>query len=69
MNIKPLLALFVLTLSACATTVPVPITCPPPPPVPEVLALPVSTGPTLTERYDALMREFLDSLKRATRTP
>lgn len=69
MNMKQLLPAFALTLSACATTVPVPVSCPPPPPVPEVLASPVSTGPTLSKRYDDLMLEFRDSLKKATRTP
>ena len=41
----------------------------PPPPVPEVLALPVSTGPTLSERYNSLTKQLRDSLQKATRTP
>jgi len=69
MNMKQLLPAFALMLSACATTVPVAVSCPPPPPVPEILELPVSTGPSLSKQYDDLIREFRDSLNKATRTP
>ena len=69
MNIKLLWLACVLTISGCATPVPVAVSCPPPPPVPEVLALPVSTGPNLSKRYNDLMQELRDSLTKATRTP
>ena len=69
MNMKQLLPAFALTLSACATTVPVAVSCPPPPPVPEVLALPASTGPNLSKRYNDLTTEFRASLQKATRAP
>lgn len=69
MNMKRLLPAFGLMLSACATPVPVPVSCPPPPPVPEILASPVSTAPSLSKRYNDLILEFRDSLKKATRTP
>lgn len=45
------------------------ITFPPPPPVPDVLTLPVSTGPNLSKRYNDLTTEFRASLQKATRAP
>lgn len=69
MNIKQLLPAFALMLSACATPVPVAVSCPPPPPVPDVLTLPASTGPSLSERYEILIQQFKDSLTKAARTP
>ena len=69
MNTKAALLPLLLIISGCATPVPVPVTCPPPPPVPEVLTLRVSTELSLSKRYDGLMTEFRESLKKATRTP
>ena len=60
---------FSFTKHLTRTPVPVAVSCPPPPPAPEILELPVSTGPSLSKRYDDLMREFRDSLNKATRTP
>lgn len=45
------------------------ITFPPPPPAPDVLTSPVSTGPSLSERYETLIHQFKDSLTKAARTP
>ena len=68
-SIKPLYLLLPLLLSACATSTPVAVSCPPPPPVPAVLSLPASTGPSLSERYDALRKELKDLLEKATKQP
>ena len=60
-----LLTLCGLILPACAT--PVAVDCPRPPPLPEVLTAPVSTQPNLIQRYDALAKEFSESLKQAVK--
>lgn len=66
-----LLALAMLALlPACAQlgTVPVATQCPPPPPVPVVLqAKPASTEPSLSERFETIWQEFVDSLTKAAR--
>lgn len=63
----PALLTSVLLISGCATPSLVPVSCPSPPPVPQILAEPPSTGPTLSERYEALLKELRTSLERATR--
>lgn len=54
-----------LLVSACMGTVPVAATCPPPPPPLAVEMEPVSTGQTLSERYNALMQGLKLSLTKA----
>ena len=61
-----LLLLATLT-AACETLVPVQASCPPPPPVPQILAEPASTGPSLSERWNALMQSVQESLRKATK--
>ena len=67
LNRNVLLLILPLLLSACATPVPVAVACPVPPPLPQVLIAPVSTPPSLLERYDDLTRAFSESLKAAVR--
>lgn len=62
---KLLLLSCALMLTACAHDVPIAASCPPPPPVPTVLTEPPSTGPSLSERYEALMQAFRNSLTKA----
>ena len=64
-NVSAYSLLTLALLTGCATPVPVAVTCPNPPPAPQVLTEPRSTEPSLTQRYDDLMREFRDSLQRA----
>ena len=63
----PALLTSVLLISGCATKSPVAVSCPAPPPVPQILAEPPSTGPTLSERYEILLKELRTSLEKATR--
>ena len=55
-------------IGGCASNeVPLSVACPPPPPVPSVLREPVSTPPSFIERWNALMEEALQSLRKATK--
>lgn len=71
-NTLPLLVLGSLLLTACAAPpVQSVLSCPPPPPVPEILVAPASTGPSLSERFEAHWKIFeqrlADSLMKAAR--
>ena len=63
--ISVLLLVLSLSFASCATTVPVAVDCSVPAPLPQVLTEPVSTPPSLLERYDALTKEVLDLLEKA----
>ena len=58
-----------LLLTACATPVPVAALCPQPPQVPSVLTLPATTGPSIAERLEGLLKDYGDSLTKAQRQP
>lgn len=60
MTTKLLLLACVLTLQGCAAneTIPVAANCPPPPPVPAVLTSSVSSGPSISERMENLLRDY-----------
>jgi hypothetical protein len=68
-KINALLTLSITSLCGCAQTTPLAVSCPPPPPPPAVLTSPVSTGPSLTERYERLLEELSRSLENAQRQP
>jgi hypothetical protein len=62
-SIRKIPPLLLVLVAGCATPVPVAVTCPPQPPVPAILMEPASVGPSLSERYNALMEEFRQSLR------
>ena len=66
-RVATLLALSMLTAACASNEVPVSVACPPPPQVPTVLREPVSTPPSFSERWNALMEEALQSLRKATK--
>ena len=71
-NTLPLHLLGSLLLTGCAATpVQSVLSCPPPPSVPQILTESVSTGPSLSERFEAHWKLFeqalADSLMKARR--
>ena len=69
LNTRSLLLLSSMILLGCASkeVIPISVACPPPPPLPQVLIEPVSTPPSLLERYEALTKAFSESLKSAVK--